>query len=230
LFKKDVKKVYKLKSKQKNSSARWLLRHLNDPFVRESRQCGYVSRSAIKLKQIQEKFDFLKENAGKVLDLGCAPGGWCQVLEEFCHGKNSLLMGIDLQPMKPMAFVDFFQGDFLDLETQKHILSRGPFHVILSDMAPASSGHRTTDRLRMESIIEGLWSFARQAIAPEGCLLFKSLKGGLYKDLEQDIRACFKIFRTIKPQATYQESSEVYCLGQGFIAPCLELATLPEIS
>lgn len=215
-----MEKVFRLNKKKKVSSSRWLLRRLNDPFVKEAKKGGYVCRSALKLKQIEEKFGIFKklrrEESPKILDLGCAPGGWCQVVREIFGPSKGFVVGVDLKTMTQVKGVDFIQGDFLSEDMGNCLQELGPFQGIISDMAPSSSGHRVTDRLKMEVLIEEFWLFVKKSLSPGGFFLFKSLKGGMDKSLEQAMSKKCLGFSSFRPQATYQSSSEIYSVGWGF--------------
>ncbi len=130
------------------SSTRWLQRQLNDPYVAEARRLGYRSRAAFKLKEIAEKYDLFK-GVKTVVDLGAAPGGWCQVMREIAPKVK--ILAVDLQEIEPVPGVDFILGDFLEDSTYQAILdkSAGGVDAVISDMANAATGHRQTDQRRI---------------------------------------------------------------------------------
>ena len=160
------------------SSTRWLQRQLNDPFVKEAKLQGFRSRSAFKLIEINDKFNLLKKGYN-VLDLGCAPGGWCQVAAQKVGVKPSeeLVVGLDLKSCEPIVGVKFVEIDFLDetqfLEFENSLDTK--FNVILSDMAPNSTGHKKTDNLQIMALVEAASDFAMKYLKQDGCFVAKVL-------------------------------------------------------
>jgi 23S rRNA (uridine2552-2'-O)-methyltransferase len=196
------------------SSQAWLERQLNDPYVAEAKARGYRSRAAFKLGEMDDKLRLIRRGA-RVIDLGCAPGGWLQVLIE--RGVTALA-GVDLLPVDPLAPAHILQGDFTDPEIGPRLvqLVGGPPDLILSDMAPNTTGHRQTDHLRIIGLIEAAAAFAEATLAPGGAFVSKSFQGGEVAAVIAGLKHAFADVRTLKPKASRAESSEVYLVAQGF--------------
>ncbi|MBB3064639.1 RlmE family RNA methyltransferase [Limibacillus halophilus] len=199
-----------------NSSARWLQRQLNDPYVAEAQKRGYRSRAAFKLLQLDEKFHFFKKGM-RVVDLGAAPGGWIQVALERI-GKEGRVVGIDLLPVDPVPGSQIIVGDFLDADAPQRLvdLLGGPANAVLSDMAASSTGHANTDHLRIMTLAEVALDFAEDVLAPDGFFLCKVLQGGSEKELLDRLRKSFAKVRHVKPPASRSDSAELYVLATGF--------------
>ena len=198
------------------SSVRWLERQLNDPWVAEARARGYRSRAAFKLLQIDEKVDLLKPGQ-RVIDLGAAPGGWSQIAAAKV-GEQGKVVGIDLLPVDPIAGVDLLQLDFLDDSAPPLLLERlgGPADVVLSDMAPQSSGHASTDHLRIMGLAEAALDFAEEVLAPGGAFVAKVWQGGTERELLERLKKRFAKVRHIKPASSRAESAELFVVATGF--------------
>lgn len=201
---------------RKLASTRWLERQLNDPYVVEAKRQGYRSRAAFKLLQLDEKFRFLKTGA-RVLDLGCAPGGWLQVAREIC-GPKAEIVGIDLQETEAVAGATLLVGDFLAEEAPGRIREAlgGPADAVLSDMAASATGHVGTDHLRVMALAEAAFDFAEAVLAPGGTFVAKVLHGGAERGLLQRLRLSFAKVRHVKPAASRSDSAEIYLVATGF--------------
>lgn len=198
------------------SSVRWLERQLNDPWVAEARARGYRSRAAFKLLQIDEKTNLLKPGQ-RVIDLGAAPGGWSQIAARKV-GEKGKVVGIDLLPVDPIPRVELLQLDFLDDAAPALLRERlgGPADLVLSDMAPQSSGHASTDHLRIMGLAEAALDFAEEVLAPGGGFVAKVWQGGSEKDLLDRLKRRFAKVRHIKPASSRQESAELFVVATGF--------------
>lgn len=201
--------------RRSNSSARWLQRQLNDPYVAAAKREGYRSRAAYKLLEMNEKFGFLK-GVQRVVDLGAAPGGWTQVVAELC--PKARIVGIDLLEVTPLAGAQIIQLDFLapDAEDRLIALLDGPADIVLSDMAASTTGHKQTDHLRTMALVEAGYHFACKVLAPGGTYLAKVLRGGTEGDLLAEMKRHFRTVKHIKPPASRQDSTEMYVIAQGF--------------
>jgi 23S rRNA (uridine2552-2'-O)-methyltransferase len=199
-----------------NSSARWLARQLNDPYVQEAKKRGYRGRAAFKLAQIDDKFRLLKKNS-RIVDLGCAPGGWCQVAVERC-GETAHIVGIDLQEVEPIAGVTLLQGDFMEdaaPDRLKEALA-GQADIVLSDMAPPASGHPKTDHLKIMGLVETALMFAEEVLVPGGSFVAKVLQGGAQSELLKLVKTKFKTVKHFKPDSSRKDSSEMFLVATGF--------------
>jgi 23S rRNA (uridine2552-2'-O)-methyltransferase len=204
---------------RKTSSTRWIERQLNDPYVHKARSAGYRSRAAFKLIEIDDLFGILKRGR-TVVDLGAAPGGWSQVAAERVRARDEApVVAIDLLPMDPLPGVRILQRDFGDEGAPAAIVAalggRQP-DVVLSDLAPETTGHRATDHLRIVSLVELAFEFARETLAPGGAFLAKVFQGGTEGELLAALRRDFQSVRHVKPPASRPESPETYVLAIGF--------------
>ena len=201
------------------SSTRWLQRQLNDPFVKEAKIQGFRSRSAFKLLEIDNKFNLLKKGYN-VLDLGCAPGGWCQVAARKVGVKSSenLVVGLDLKQCEAIVGVKFFEIDFLDegqfLEFENSIDKK--FNVILSDMAPNATGHKKTDNLQIMALVEAATDFALKHLKQDGSFVAKVLDAGAGPEIQRLVNKNFEKVINFKPKASRSDSSERYLVAIGF--------------
>jgi 23S rRNA (uridine2552-2'-O)-methyltransferase len=209
----------KTRAKRSNSSAQWLERQLNDPYVAEAKKLGYRSRSAFKLLQLDEKFHMLKPGL-KVIDLGAAPGGWMQVTVPRIKsiGGKGALVGIDLLAIDSLDGAIILQGDILADDTEKRLKEAlgGPADLVLSDMAAATTGHSRTDQIRTMALAEAALDFACTVLAPGGGFVVKLFQGGAERELLIKARQHFSSVKHAKPAASRAESSELYLVAQGF--------------
>jgi 23S rRNA (uridine2552-2'-O)-methyltransferase len=196
------------------ASQRWLERQLNDPYVAAARAQGWRSRAAFKLIEIDDKYKLLRRGM-RVVDLGAAPGGWSQVAVQRGAAQ---VVGLDLLPIDPVPGAVFLQGDFNDpdMPARLQALMGGPFDIVLSDMAPNTTGHGATDHIRIVALAELAFDFARQVLAPGGAFVAKVFQGGSEKDLLAPMKRAFATVRHAKPPASRKESSELYVVATGF--------------
>ena len=202
------------------SSKLWLTRQLNDPYVARAKREGFRSRAAYKLIEIDDKARFLKKGA-RVIDLGAAPGGWSQMAARRIGApQQGRVVAIDIQPMEPVAGVDFAQLDFLSPDAPEKLKSMlgGPADVMLSDMAANATGHAKTDHLKIMALVEAAAEFAREVLAPGGTFLAKVLQGGTEAALLAALKRDFKSVKHVKPAASRSDSAELYLLATGFRA------------
>lgn len=200
--------------KRKPASTEWLRRQLNDPYVAAARQQGWRSRAAFKLLELNERFHLVHRNA-KVLDLGCAPGGWTQVA---IRGGAGLVVSVDLLPVEPIPGATLLQGDFNDpaMPARLSALFDGKVDLVLSDMAPNTTGHAATDHLRIMALAESAAAFACQVLAPDGAFVAKVFQGGSERAMLEGLKRDFASVRHAKPPASRKESSELYVVATGF--------------
>lgn len=205
---------------RKTSSTRWLQRQLNDPYVSKAKECGYRSRAAFKLLEINEKAGFLAPGK-RVVDLGAAPGGWTQVAVEFVKPTQThgYVLGLDLQEMEPIPGATVLLLDFLQADAEDIVINAmggQQADVVLSDMAAFSTGHPQTDHLKIMNLAETAYWFAQKVLAPGGTFLAKVLQGGTENTLLTQLKQDFKIVKHIKPPASRKDSSEMYVLALEF--------------
>lgn len=196
------------------SSQAWLERQINDPFAAEARALGYRSRAAFKLAEIDDRFGLIRRGS-RVIDLGCAPGGWIQVALER---RAASVVGVDLLPVDPLPPAVILQGDFTDPAMGPRLLEvlAGAPDLVLSDMAPNTTGHRQTDHLRIMSLIEAAADFAVDTLKPGGSFVTKAFQGGETGQVLETLKRRFSVVRNVKPKASRSESSEVYIVATGF--------------
>ena len=201
------------------SSARWLERQLNDPYVHEARRRGYRSRAAFKLSEIDDQFRFLRPGA-RIVDLGCAPGGWCQVAVQRIRPLETggRVVGIDPTPVEPIAGTIILRQDFMgdDAPTNLKAALEGPADAVLSDMAAPATGHPQTDHLRIMALAEAAHDFAREVLKPDGVFVAKVLRGGTERALLERLKRDFKTVKHVKPPASRSDSAEMFVVATGF--------------
>lgn len=197
-------------------SQRWLERQLNDPYVRAAREQGLRSRAAFKLTELDERFRLLRPGA-RVVDLGAAPGGWTQVAVQRA-GPRGKVVALDLLPMDPVPGATVLQGDFEDPAAEAAVLAAldGPADLVLSDMAPNTTGHAATDHLRIIALAELALDFALKVLAPGGGFVAKVFQGGSEKELLAALKRNFAAVRHAKPPASRKDSAELYVVATGF--------------
>lgn len=209
---------------RKLSSTRWLERQLNDPYVARARREGFRGRAAFKILELDEKFRFLVPGA-RVVDLGCAPGGWMQVavprvnaLGEKSGKRVGRVLGVDLQEVEQLAGAEAHVLDFLadGADAQVKEWLGGEADVVMSDMAASSSGHKQTDHLRIMTLCEHAAHFAFDVLSPGGTFVAKVLAGGAEGDLQQLLKQRFEKVHNVKPPASRSDSSEKYVVAMGF--------------
>ena len=200
------------------ASQRWLQRQLNDPYVAAARADGWRSRAAYKLIQMDDRHKLIKPGA-RVVDLGAAPGGWTQVAMARA-GDRGRVVAIDLLPMDAVAGATILQGDFQDEAAEAAVLEAlsGQAELVLSDMAPNTTGHRPTDHLRIMALAELALDFALKVLAPGGGFAAKVLQGGSEAEMMARLRRHFRAVRHAKPEASRKDSAELYVVATGFRA------------
>ena len=206
------------------SQVKWLQRQLNDPYVKRAQLEGFRGRAAFKILELNERYNFLIPGS-RVVDLGCAPGGWSQVAVDLVNAlgvkknvKIGSVIGIDLQEVEVLPGAKFYQIDFMahdaDLEV-KNILE-GKANVVMSDMAASSSGHKKTDHLRIMALCETAAYFAFDVLEEGGTFVAKVLAGGAESDLQNLLKQKFKKVYNVKPPSSRSDSSEKFVVALGF--------------
>ncbi len=198
------------------SSNKWLARQLNDPYVAESKRLGYRSRAAFKLIQLDEKYKFLGKGK-RIVDLGCAPGGWTQIAVQRNKGAGQVV-GIDILPTEPIAGAVLIQQDFTEDDAADKLkeLLNGKADIVMSDMAANTTGHQQTDHLRTIGLVEIAYAFAKEVLAENGIFIAKVFKGGAEGQLLADIKKNFRKVSHCKPDASRAGSPEEYLVAEGF--------------
>ena len=195
------------------ASQHWLKRQLNDPYVRAAQAQGFRSRAAFKLIELDDRFKLIRPRM-RVLDLGAAPGGWSQVA--VARGA-ARVVGVDLLAMEPVAGSLFVQGDFADPAMPARLADMlgGPADLVLSDMAPNTTGHTATDHIRIMALAEAALHFALESLAEGGGFVAKVFQGGSERDMLAAMKTHFGSVRHAKPPASRKESSELYVVATG---------------
>ena len=209
---------------RKLSSTRWLQRQLNDPYVQRAKAEGFRGRAAFKIMDLDDKFRFLVPGA-RVVDLGCAPGGWLQVaiprinaLGEKSGKAVGRIVGVDLQEVEPIAGAEIHQLDFMadGADDQVKDWLGGKADVVMSDMAASSSGHKQTDHLRIMSLCEAAAYFAFDVLDEGGTFVAKVLAGGAEGELQKLLKQKFTNVANVKPPSSRVDSSEKFVIASGF--------------
>ena len=221
----DLRVKVKSARGRKLSSTRWLERQLNDPYVRRAQAEGYRGRAAYKILELDDKYGFLKPGA-RVVDLGSAPGGWCQVAVTRVNalgekpGKQGRVIGLDLQVVEPIPGADIHQLDFLEDGADDKVKAwlGGKADVVMSDMAAASSGHKQTDHLRIMALCEAAAELAFDVLDEGGTFVAKVLAGGAEGELQKTLKQRFTKVANVKPPASRSDSSEKFVVATGFRA------------
>ena len=197
-----------------HSSQAWLERQINDPFAAKARAEGYRSRAAYKLIELDDKLKLLKKGL-RVIDLGCAPGGWLQVAKQ--RGITQLV-GVDLLDVDPISQVEILKMDFTDPACGPALIAAlgGQPDLILSDIAPNTVGHKQTDHIRIVGLIEAAVDFTFEVLKPGGAFVAKAFQGGETEAVLKLLKERFTKVQHIKPKASRAESSEVYLAATGF--------------
>ena len=209
-------------TKKKNKfSSNWLHDHINDPYVKMATQQGYRARAAFKLIEILDQYKLLKSGA-RVVDLGSAPGSWCQVVRERLKAPggsiNGKIVALDLLPMEPVADVTFIEGDFREeavLAQLENLLENQKLDLVLSDMAPNLSGVAMADAARISHLNEIAMEFALTHLKPGGALVVKSFHGSGFSQSVKTFKNQFVAVNEYKPKASRDASSETFLVARG---------------
>ncbi|KAB7615635.1 RlmE family RNA methyltransferase [Amylibacter sp. SFDW26] len=220
----DLRTRVKSAKGRRLSSTLWLDRQLNDPYVQRAQKEGYRGRAAYKIMELDDKHRFLIPGA-RVVDLGCAPGGWIQVavprvnaLGERKGKAVGTILGVDLQEVDPIPGSEIHVLDFLDEGADDKVKEwlGGMADVVMSDMAAASSGHKQTDHLRIMNLCEAAAYFAFEVLDEGGTFVAKVLAGGAEGELQKILKEKFKKVANVKPPSSRSNSSEKFVVATGF--------------
>ncbi len=200
---------------RKKSSTQWLQRQLNDPFVKKAHELGYRSRSTFKIIEINDKFHLFSPGK-KVADIGAAPGGWSDIAVKKVGAGN--VAAIDLLEIDPIPGVHFKQVDFNE-DAAKEFLNdalNGKADVVISDIAPNTTGNTNLDHLQIMALVEQAYYFAIEILKENGSFVAKVRQGGTEASLLKEMKSKFKTVKHFKPNSSRKESSETYVIAQGF--------------
>ena len=195
--------------KKNKSSKNWIIKQHRDQFFKKSKVLGYRSRSAFKLIELNQKFNFLKNNTN-FLDLGCSPGGWLQVAKEKI--KKGKILGVDTKPIEKIENIDFLQADFLLEETKNKItgIFNNKINVIASDLAANTTGNKNLDCIRTNNLCCEVINFSSKILGKNGILISKLFMGEDFLTAKNLATKTFKKVSFYKPESSRNESKETY--------------------
>jgi 23S rRNA (uridine2552-2'-O)-methyltransferase len=202
--------------KKNKISKDWLRKQKKDPFVKQSKIEGYRSRSAFKLIEMNNKFQFIKKNTN-LLDIGSCPGGWSQVVQKkIIKGK---ILAVDIKNMEKINNVDFINGDFRELEIYNKIILyfNNKADVVISDMAENTSGNKSLDSYRTGQLCLGAMNLAVKILSKDGVFLSKLFMGSIYNEINNKAKYYFKKVVKYKPLSSKKESNEIYIFCKGIL-------------
>ncbi len=219
-----VSKLNNLKKPLSHKSQEWVRRHLNDPFVKQARKDGYISRAAYKLVEVQSKYRIIQSNHN-VVELGSAPGGWTQVITNFLN--EGQVFAIDLQEMEfAHNKLNFIHGDFIEEENQiielinekiTKIEGDRKIHGVLSDMAPSACGDKQINHWRIMNLCHASFEFAKKVLIKNGYFVTKIFMGGEEKDFLNELKKYFRSVNFFKPESSRKDSTEIYIIAKNFL-------------
>ena len=190
----------------------------HDRFYHKARKQGYRARAVFKLEEIDQKLG-LVGNGARVLDLGCSPGSWLQ----YCRrkaGRSAQLVGIDVNELRePVPGARILRGDVHEVAVADLLGDLEAFDVVLSDMAPNTTGIRNVDQARSEALFERALEIAEETLAPGGAFLGKLFQGPAFNDLVKRCRQGFGKVKIMKPEGSRTRSIEQYVIAQGYKRP-----------
>lgn len=201
-------------------ASRWYDERRREGYYKQAKREGYRARSAYKLLQIQERFSVVRASAA-VADLGAAPGGWSQVLIELA-GERGLVVGVDLQRIRPIPGARFLQGDFTRPETQTRLqallagLGREKLDCVVSDMSPDMSGSYELDQVRSVYLAQLALAFAERNLQTGGNFVCKLFEGRDFQEFRGEVRERFHNVYQFHPAASRKSSSEIYLVAKGY--------------
>ena len=192
-------------------SKTWVLRQKKDQFVKKAKQIGYLNRAAFKLEEIEKKFNLIKHSKN-IFEFGSSPGGWTQVI--LNSNKETKITSIDLLDLKiNHKKINFFKENFL---TFNFNILKGNYDLVLSDVAPNTTGHQSTDHLRISQLIYEIINKLKLLLKPNGSFICKIWKGEEEKEIIKKLKILFKDVDYFKPQSSRKESSEIFIIARTF--------------
>ena len=204
--------------KKNKISKNWINKQKKDIYFKESKAQGYRSRSAFKLIEMNNKFNFLKRSI-LILDLGSSPGGWSQVASKTI--TNGKILAVDIKSMEKVKNVDFINGDFFDDETLQKIIShfKLKIDVVLSDMAVNTSGNKNLDSYKTGELCLKSMDLASKILNQNGVFLSKFFMGSIFQEIKEKARKNFRKVINYKPLSSKKESKEIYIYCKGVLKP-----------
>jgi 23S rRNA (uridine2552-2'-O)-methyltransferase len=203
--------LIKFKNKKlSHSSKLWLTRQIKDPFVNKAKKQNYRSRAVFKLIEINNKFQFLKNNLN-IIDLGAAPGSWSQYISKI--NTNGLNIALDILDLEKIDNCKIIKGDFTEDLIQKNLkdlINEEKFDIILSDIAENSTGNKSLDSLRSNIMTIQVITFSLNNLKKNGVMLIKTFSGSSQKEVVSCVKKYFSTYLFIKPQSSRKESKELY--------------------
>ena len=199
------------KTKRAKKSRTWVIKQHRDQFFKKAKVLGYRSRAAFKLIELNKKFNFIKKNSN-LLDIGSTPGGWSQVASKII--TNGKILAVDITPMEKLDKVIFLNDDFSNEITQNKILKtfKDKIDVIISDMAENTTGNKTVDSIRTNSLCADVINFSVKTLAANGCLVCKLFMGDDFLEVKGLAKQNFKNVDFFKPESSRSESKETYII------------------
>ena len=195
--------------KKNRISKNWLNKQRRDIYTKESKEKGYRSRSAIKLIEIDNKFNIF-ENTKLFLDLGAAPGGWSQVASKKI--RNGKILSVDIKDMSPIKNTTFLRGNIDNIDTQSEIMKffNSKIDLIVSDMASNTTGNKNLDSLRTGNLCLNAIEFSEKILKPNGIFISKIFMGSTFKEIQLKAQSVFENVSIFKPKSSKKESKEIY--------------------
>ena len=190
----------------------WLNRNKRDFYVKKAKKQGYLSRAAYKLIEIENKFHIIT-NSNNILELGAAPGGWSQVaLEINSKIEITAIDVLDLKINHPQ--INFYKDDFLGFDYSK---KENYYDLILSDIAPNTTGHQSTDHLRIATMLFDIIELLDKVLTKNGSFITKIWKGSEEKEVINKLKKKFKFVSYFKPDSSRKDSAEIFIIAREFI-------------
>ena len=202
---------------KKGASRKWLKEHKADHYYRKAKKDGYRARSAFKLTQLNRKFSIIKPGM-KVIDLGCAPGGWLQVIKELV-GEEGMVIGVDLLGIRPMEGITFIKGDMTSEATLERVLEAvggERFDVVCSDMSPEISGNYSMDQARSVHLSEMTLQLAEKVLRKRGDCVMKIFQGEDFPPFLEIVKKHFRSVSCHTPPASRKASSELFIVAKKY--------------
>ena len=199
------------KTKRAKKSRTWVIKQHRDQFFKKAKVLGYKSRAAFKLIELNNKFNFIKKNSN-LLDIGSTPGGWSQVASKII--TSGKILAIDITPMEKLDNVVFLNNDFSEESVQNKILKtfKDKIDIIVSDMAENTTGNKTVDSIRTNSLCADVINFSLKALSNKGSLVCKLFMGEDFLEVKNLAKKNFKKVDFFKPESSRRESKETYII------------------